>query len=287
MPVLEESFGNTPGNLKNYGYAAARDGWIYYRTDKGLYRAPSEGGREEFLAESPNIANINVPGDGWVYFTEYGYLYRLRPEEKSWVLLAEEVSQAQVVGNVIYFMDFESDAFFRINTDGSDRRAILADTVFGSGRFNIAGDRVYVGDNLNLASFRLDGSDLRTARNVNTQGMIVEGDAFYSTGGISRFGLDGTFEERLLDHGCITMNVADGWIYYAYSEDPLVEEEYLWKMRTDGSDRQQLNELCTASICIVDGWIYYTVATPISPSSCHSLEYRRMRLDGTQDQSIG
>ena len=71
------------------------------------------------------------------------------------------------------------------------------------------------------------------------------------------------------------------WIYYSN----ILDERKLYKIRTDGTQKQLLSDDRSWYLNIADDWIYYIVGG--GGGSLTRLSYCKIRTDGTDGQLIG
>lgn len=84
--------------------------------------------------------------------------------------------------------------------------------------------------------------------------------------------IDGTQKQNICDDHARCLNVLDDWIYY-------VKDKYLFKIRTDGTQRSQISkEDYIDYVNVVDDWIYF--------SSTYLSAIYKIRTDGTEVQQL-
>lgn len=112
-----------------------------------------------------------------------------------------------------------------------------------------------------------------TNGNITNRGQAVQLDGwiYYGNNGITKMSADGS-QTTKINSDCYAeyLNAADGWIYF-------VDAKYNWlyKIRTDGSEKTLL---CTGKISVVhlvDNWIYYLQGDSGTDVPC------KMHTDGT------
>ena|GEM_PF-2280680 len=85
---------------------------------------------------------------------------------------------------------------------------------------------------------------------------------------------------KLNDFKCGSLIVVDDWIYCTQEG----RDSYIWKMRTDGSNLQQLNNDSSSCINVVGEWIYYiNLDAGSNPGRGHIY---KMRTDGSDKQLL-
>ena len=230
--------GNTTGNIANGGYVAYQDGWIYYSNledERKLYKKRTDGS-DLTLLSSNSATNINVVGD-WVYYSNPYYyptgapmggnVYKIKTDGSDETRLNDHNSfSVQVVDDWIYYISSEQEGQklipYKMKIDGSEQTIIIDRTVHN---LNVVDgwvyfiERVGYNDMPRIYRVRTDGSDLTLLLEEQANSLIVEGE----------------------------------WMYYNQWEN------YLIRVKTDGSSRQIVNFEPTNFINFnVDGdWIYY------------------------------
>ena len=244
--------GNTTGNIANGGYAAYSDGWIYYIT---MHRAETGG--------------------------YSGMLYKIRNDgsEKT-ALNVNDAFYINVIGDWIYYMDWQRYAIYKVRTDGSQNTQVSSHYITG---FNVVDDWIYYIDSGRIFKMRTDGSedtklnDAEFCRNINVVGnwiYYISGDGNSNTNYIYRMRTDGSQNTQINDTGSDHINVVGDWIYYNSNYN----DNGMYKMRTDGSENIKLNDDDNYYINIVGDWVYY-----INDDS-GSMRMYKMRTDGTEQQ---
>jgi len=118
------------------------------------------------------------------------------------------------------------------------------------------------------------GSADSPSGNIVNSGWVASADGliYYSTtSGLFCIHPDGT-KAQISSHICRSMNIADGWIYFV-DRQVNVLYGFLCKMRTDGTEEQQLAPAEIDQLFVADGWIYYTDST---------FALYKIQTDGTQ-----
>jgi hypothetical protein len=78
--------------------------------------------------------------------------------------------------------------------------------------------------------------------------------------GLYKIHADGSNETEIIDDSIDSYDVVDNWIYYSYSDKTVKHpKSYLYKVRTDGSDKIKLSNdnHHFYNITVIDDWIYY------------------------------
>ncbi|HDK7163290.1 TPA: DUF5050 domain-containing protein [Clostridium botulinum] len=292
LSSVNETLGNTAGNISNNGSAAMDlDFYVYYvnSADKNSLYRKTLTGRMDTQISLDKAQYINVIGD-WIYYSNYndnGKIYKMKKDgTKKQILCDDTATYITVSGGVVYYAN-QSDKgrLYKINTDGTiDGGASNRDPagkVHGMpvmddyGNYNKATDQAnfinVVGDWIYYSNFS-DGHKIYTVnkdgnirRKVNDEWadgiQIVGAWAYYcsGSGAISKVRVDGTGSviplrgtTRKVDKG-YHLNIVDGWLYYSNAEDG----GKLYRIKEDGSgEKKKLADLATDYINIVGDTMY-------------------------------
>ncbi|MCL2577699.1 MAG: DUF5050 domain-containing protein [Defluviitaleaceae bacterium] len=312
-PQQQERRGNTAGNIANIGRVAQDGEWIYFSslihesipgipvsetTPLGhLRRKRVDGDESELLFLVPPLVpeSINVMGD-WLYFVTMDGIHRMRIDgsHKEMILGCADtqpyISRIFLAENWLIFTlaaDIHSvreSNLYRMSIDGETQERI---SNINPASITVADGWIYYADrDKNQAVYRIrtDGTERMRLSNSEARGRIIvdDGWVYYSdfTDDISIFKIriDGTEHQQVVartshewtDAG---FNIFDGWIYFSsYLSDGI------YRIRTDGTDRQKISDGFGREISIIDDWIYYR---PGYDTDIFSPLYR-MRKDGTE-----
>jgi hypothetical protein len=140
---------------------------------------------------------------------------------------------------------------------------------FANNLFSNSGDKL---SEKNFMQTQVSNVAGNTAGNIANGGIAtIQGDWIYyvndSDGySIYKIRTDGSGRTKLNDDNSQYLNVVGDWIFYCNNigdKDVLGMMNYdqnynIYKIRTDGSKRTQLNHKRSLNLIVVDGWIYYT-----------------------------
>ncbi|MBR5479242.1 MAG: DUF5050 domain-containing protein [Clostridia bacterium] len=222
---LFAGYGNTAGNIANYGWVCIQDDAIYYseKVDgQALYRADLDGKNRVKLSDHP-AQDINV------------------------------------VGDTVYFVDSKEYKIYSVKKDGSDHKLLL--DIFGQRLFVIGNRLHYVnwGDGCKIYSANLDGTDNKMVINVSADHVSLSGAWLYYQNrdqmeAISKVKIDGTGNEMLNEVNCLFINGAGDNIYYANWGD----EGKLYRCKNDMSEvAEPLSDSKVGYINLYGDWVYY------------------------------
>ncbi len=281
-PELFES----PMNKWLYGYAAAGDGWIYYRSgDEDRYslnRMRPDGSDEQelFSYGYREISYITVE-DGWVYFRAEPYLYKMRADGSDRTQLVESMyagvgTPLLVHDGWVYYTDYEKNeetglydfGIYRVKTDGSDASKVISVLYRGTNNYCIVDDYLYydceVADEKCYAFYRanLDGSNPERLCAVEYTGIGYP--FFWWTDGTDIHISDSHTEKCLrkinISTGEMTEykyesgdeTVIDRWLYFREGD------EALFPLVADGPYMLDRNERARdVRVSVVGDWAFY------------------------------
>ncbi|SCZ05178.1 DUF5050 domain-containing protein [Alkaliphilus peptidifermentans] len=159
----------------------------------------------------------------------------------------------------IYFNNISELGIYKFNKDPK-KTIKIADGLFG--RVLIKDDWIYTtigtDQELGLYKMKIDGREVTQLSNKKTF-QVIKGDEYLyyfhpheKNGGIYKVRNDGTEEEKLVDDYMIYyLYIYDEWIYY------LSGARLLYRIKTDGSDKQNLSTDEALFMVMDDEWIYY------------------------------
>jgi len=295
------TFGNTSGNHANDGIVAVQGDWVYIIIENypGSYSNLICKRRLDDTEETYWSTNagryLNVVGDLLFYEDSSSsavYISQTNGKGNDVEIPNMDLrSGFQVVGDWIYYSSFSEDGFYKIRSDGKQKKKILEDT---ADNFYVDSDKIIYwaakrkNKPMGIYTVNLNG----TEEKLLVSGIIicfnVDGDWVYYAGasnsvtsnqsnsGIWKVRKDGSENTKITDD-VGTINVTRGWIYYTSASD----NSYLYKIRTDGTGKTKLNSNATDKINIAGDWIYYQIINNNS-----SAELYQIRTDGTERQKV-
>ncbi|HBM74479.1 MAG TPA: hypothetical protein DD429_02850 [Clostridiaceae bacterium] len=242
--LTDNVYGNTNGNIANFGLVAAQGDWIYYNNGT-LTKSKADGtGKVQLSSDIPGF--INVVGD-WVYYLNVisdtdMKIYKIKTDGTNRLKLSDDLTaNMAVVGDWIYYMNgSDSGKLYKMRTDGTSKTKISDDFAFN---INVEGDQIYYID----------------------KPMI---------GQLYKINADSTGRTKLSNAPMAFVNVSDGWIYFEGAFDADGQECHLYKMKTDGSGLVKLSDDDAGYINVSGDWIYYAIGSD-------SGKLYKMKTDGT------
>ncbi|NMM64745.1 DUF5050 domain-containing protein [Clostridium sp. P21] len=255
---------NTPdanGDVENNGSSAVKKGdWIYYSVNNGtsavrgkLYKEKSDGSSKIKLSDD-FAKKIWINGDYIYYFNYYG----------------EE----------------QSNSFYKMKIDGTERSEVTTDAPT---YVNFQGDYIYYAkydkvysDKFSIYKINKNGTGKESIGNAHGMYLFVKDNWLYYANlddgsKIYKMGTDGSSKQLLCEDSAENyMNVVGDWIYYCDNEN-----NNLYRIKLDGSEKQKLNNAKTRNISIAGNYIYYTAMD----ENDNGLLYK-MKLDGSESKML-
>jgi exo-beta-1,3-glucanase (GH17 family) len=232
--------------------------WVYFRhwgedVDMSIQKIRIDGS-EHTVLPGKSMNGIMVIND-WVYHADFSGIYRMRTDGSEHAMLHNKWSDSvNIIGDWLYFRESGVMGVSRIRTDGSGLEKVSNESnmhlvvedewlYFIDAENNLAKQRV--GDNNPITLYITDGYfDGPLLRGNHITSINISGDWIYYRYGttlnssIYKMNLDGSDKTRLNydDVGLAGFFVFDEWIYY------FDMDEYFYRIRTDGTERQLLNQ---------------------------------------------
>ncbi len=286
----DESRGNTPSNIVNYGMVAQEGDWIYYRNvadDGKLYKMLMDGSEKKKLSDDEALY-INA-ADGWLYYcgtsrdesgNDFGGLYKMRTDGTAREALSE-VWTPRYISVVDGWIYYAYDGLYKMRIDGTENTKINeTESIID---INVVNGWIYFIDRDSyLHKISTNGNEAELGWEIQANSIHVIDGWIYCIGGkytpssnkgeIFKISTDGS-DFVSFDEYSGEISVADGWIFYT---DVFDSSGSLYKMRTDGTEKSRLSDF-SYSLNILNGWIYYY----------NDGELYRMHIDGSEKQPIG
>jgi hypothetical protein len=223
--TVDETFGNTNGNILNLGLVAKSGDYIYY-SESGdldrLYRAKSTGEETTKISDdSPAFIN-----------TFKGYIY--------------------------YSNLSDNNCIYRIKLDGTERKKLTStgfiNTIVQDGWIYCTDD-----EKLNIYKISLDGSAVKKLNSEASLNLNITDDRIYYTNAddslkIYRITKDGAYKTKVLNDAVGYISVEDDTIYYLNLDD----EAKVYKVKTDGTGKTKLYDNPSGYLNLADnGRLYF------------------------------
>lgn len=259
--------GNTSGNIINNGLIAYQKGYIYFSntSDKNkLYRMKEDGSDRKKLSDD-SCSFINVIEE-WVYYRnadDGGKIYKIKTDGTIRTCLNDDDSNfITAAGDFIYYCNSSNgNQITRIKNDGSGKKIICKD----SAEFlNISNGWVYysnASENYSLYKVTMDGEKRTLISKDMCYFLNVSGDWVYYSNYSKEFKLckikiNGRGKTVIDSTASHSINVFGDWIYYT-SINNEYGESGLYKIKTDGTCKENIcNEFCEG-INLSDNWVFF------------------------------
>lgn len=216
-----------------YTHESVFGGWYEEESPQSGDTGAYNSNEQTFNPYGTSSGNLNNGGmvasyDGWTYFHTMdvenmsGVLYRMAEGGEPQALYEGLYAYLHVDGDWLYYVAAHDDSTLRrIRADGSGEEEVL---------FNGQTGKI----------------------------SLCEGEIFFVDGimdEIRKLNLDTMEVDRLKDTYPTHLYAVDGWVYYVDGYNGYS----LWRMRTDGSEDQQLlmEDAQVEDLNVQDGWIYY------------------------------
>lgn len=261
-------YGNSMGNIMNVGFAAKHDNYIFF-SDYGLYKLNIDT-NEIIKISDDSPFRINIWGD-FIYYRNYedGKIYRtdfdgnIRDKIIDCVVRGFIIKDGWIYYNEVNLNEKASDYVIikRIKVDGSEEMTIVSEKVSdntrsGGSEFFLYGDWVYYQsplDEKKLYKIKVDG----------TEKTKVSDEAF----------------PYYLHEGQFIVD--EGWIYYVQhiGGETLPFKGKVYKMRTDGTEKQLVIDNNVGDINMNEDYIFYS-------NTDDNYKLYKIKKDGSDNRKI-
>ena len=235
-PVLSEDkpgyipVSNKDGNMNNQGMVAMEDDWIYFINDAenySIYKMRLDGTEMQEVC-SDKTACLTV-SEGWIYYCKEdsdNNVYKVRTDGSERTKLNSYHSNClTVVGDWIYFRNFRYySRMYRMKTDGTEVQRLTSNAAWG-----------YFWHDNSIYHIESRSGEVIYRADFNDEGAEVT-----------------KLNSSPSDYICIV----DDWIYYVNRG----QQNYIYKMRLDGSENQRAFDVKARRLNYSDGWLYFTDA---------------------------
>lgn len=292
--------GNSIGNIRNYGYAAENNNWIYYlspnedSTDIGIFKIKNNGkDKQQLYMSDLDIVSINVYKN-YIYFigsaTETyleddeldNKIYRIKTDGTNLEILNDnelnnECYEMYVVNDSIYYIGLNAE-ICKMDLNGANKTVIANN---GTGYLGITDKYIIYNDleSEDKAEFvtyimNLDGTEKKPIlKGKRLYSVNIEGDYVYysdSNKKLYRTEIGSNVEEALYENEKIQVYNLNTNENYAYYLDYLDSENEnftvcLFRVKLDGTSEkpEKLKELKSYSsfIDVIGDWVIYMDST--------------------------
>ncbi|MGN0114679.1 MAG: DUF5050 domain-containing protein [Acutalibacteraceae bacterium] len=216
VELIRNSAGNFICNIMNGGDLLEDQGYLFYIIDGELYRSESDHPDEKRVKIADNCEGYLQVIDKTYYFQQNGNLVSCNYEGKNVKTILEKVSQPQVVGSVVYYIN-DSGELYKYSMR-YDRVTALG--LKPEGKIAVYYNRIYYTCNDGICSVSTDGSDNKTLINESADDFVIDGKyIFYSKGGAiysAIKGDDGEFKTtKMTEGGDFFVNLNASMIAYS------------------------------------------------------------------------
>jgi|GEM_PF-4582765 len=230
--IGQDFYGNDPSNLANWG-EVLQDGEItYIAQNNGLMRYDTNS-KEKTVLLSENVYGLNKVGD-YLYFNNFGFIdesgiyrYNIKTEKLE---LLQDGSQ---------------------NDSGYESLTIYNNWVY------------FIGKGSAICQMRLDGTSCSVLNTMGASSLFIYEDTIYFGNGgddckLYRMDLNGKNVKKVCDisTGYSVMGIGyAGWIYFTTETNYVTS---IYRMRSDGSNLENVVEGIDSEFALYEGKIYYS-----------------------------
>lgn len=214
--LVRNSAGNFMCNIMNGGDLLESEGYLLYNIDGELYRSESDHPDVKRVKIADNCEGYLQVIDKTYYFQQNGDLVSCNYEGKNVKTVIKSVSQPQVVGSVVYYIN-DSGELSKYSMR-YDRITPLG--LKPTGKIAVYYNRIYYTCKDGICSVSTDGSDNKTLIEEPADDFVIDGKyIFYSKGGAvysAIKGDDGEFKStKMTDGGGFFVNLNAAMIAYS------------------------------------------------------------------------
>ena len=256
-------------NLRNGGdIVECENGYIYFDYEKStFYKKDLRTDTIEPIAESLMCSNLNFYNDCLYYtYGEPGTIYQMSVDGKKKPLTFYTQANGLVIyKDYMYYYPYYTpfSAYFdaplvRVDLNGGNRKELgkkISD-------FCIINDRIYCtitpDSGPKLCTMKTDGTDVKIIMQAYATDLIPIGNKlfyldYYRENKMFIYDLDTATETCICEDPCAIANSNEEWIFYTNKND----NENLYKIRTDGSERQKILDKEVYNIHVIGNRLFY------------------------------
>ncbi|WP_438348517.1 stalk domain-containing protein [Paenibacillus sp. FA6] len=253
QPKLALEHGSSPANVYDVGTEVEKEGWIYF---VGLDSTHRESG-----------------------------IFKMRSDGTGLTKLTSQTGQnIQVIDNHIYFID--APAWVNVmNTDGSGLRQLKQRAEFP----NVVGHWLYysnLNDKYRLYKLNLDnGSNIPlTSDGIHYLNVVGEWAYFAIESTIYKIKTNGQSRAKVMEEKYdVTYMVMDSKGEYLYYSLANYGKGGMWKISTDGKQKQKLSDQMVGGINEFGEWLYFAEYSNIDYKND---KFYRMKKDGSSKELL-
>lgn len=290
--------GNTRSNINLAGQVTKQENFVYYSFFNGIYKVSDDGKIKKKLTGDCGW-DLNLAGSWLYYLMDAGkksynytsvskkrYICRIKTDGTSKkILLGGTIDELYIAGNSIFYSQ-SKDGFhsilYKMDLQGKNRRIIAQDYIYSAGFDYSAGWIYYIcerGRDRFVCKVRADGTGKTRLKKADAKGLVIDKDLiYYVSKGIHGIKKDGSHDKILSKDNVAGFNISNGWIYY-YNKG-------ICRIKLDGSTKKSiiLSDFAQ-NLNITGDWIYYSTTEIRKGSSIYPV-YKKVRIDGTDNQVI-
>lgn len=297
------TYGNTSGNIINYGISCFDGEFIYFpnKSDGNkIYKARPNGSGLSKVSETAG-EEINVVGD-WVYYSRGMFnagIYKVKKNGSGTTKICDDrIACINVVGDWIYYSADKDGTFniYKIKVDGTGKAKIPFEggnyAMVDDPDFAVSGGWIYanvhsISDKSTvLCRIKTDGSVVNKLMNTAAHHFTINKDWIYyisNNNELAKMKTDGSSKStvyRVNSFVIYSINVSDNSIYFS-ADNQSADKEYggIYRLNMDGSGVTRISKTWCKHFCISSNWIYFD-GQPDSGSTT-----MRVRTDGTQEST--
>ncbi|MCC5912688.1 MAG: DUF5050 domain-containing protein [Clostridiaceae bacterium] len=223
---LVKDTGNTAGNIINGGNVVKLDALTYFsKPGEGLYKLEENSGMVTKLTDGRFVEYINIANEE-IYYIDRGHIYKMDTDGTN----KFKVRDAESEGSNAHFLYVVEDKLFYKTHEGLlylNNQLVLPERVH---TMAIVDELIY------YIALEEQWNIYKVEIAKNLFGNITVNN-----------------KEKLNDDYSNWLNVQGDWVYYVNESD----ENSLYKIKTDGTQRTKLNDRYSWGVNVLDDWIYY------------------------------
>ena len=284
--VIKPVFGNTAGNIANYGPGTSNGDFVYFYSvaSNSIIQRKSDGSAKKVIYELPNqfgVSHLNVMGNQLLFLNKT--IHSIKIDGTGLKVVVPDITAGFMltIGEWIYYLESVDNSstigrLCKIKPDGTQRTVISGDSM---NRPNSDGIWVYYvnfSDNQKLYKMKMDGSSRTKILDEKISSMILDGDWLYyrpsGVSGLFKVKIDGTGRKQVTSDPVYHFNISEGWVIYSRSDD----DYKLYRIRLDGTTKSKISDdrFYRYSYFCAGGWVYFR-------SDLDNYKVYRIKLDGT------